>query len=172
MLWFWIHLHHSLHQMQLHPLLPWKVKKSQTLCLMLPMCLQQVLPIWPSLFTMTGRATPLVPLPLSPFLYDFKDPGVWQPNDRQAMKMPDVNKHSGILPSKRTSHSCGQCCLTCHVGWCGLECVGCLMYSGAFHDLRKSCRRRGCGFNHNTETLSIKVWCQNRQLGDVQDFPL
>lgn len=52
----------------------------------------------------------------SPFLYDFKDPGVWQPNDRQAMRMPDVNKHSGILPSKRTSHSCGQCCLTCHVG--------------------------------------------------------
>lgn len=45
--------------------------------------------------------------------------------------------------------------------------LGVLMYSGAFHDLLEGCGERGRVFNHNAGTLSIKVKCQNRQLGDT-----
>lgn len=49
-----------------------------------------------------------------------------------------------------------------------------LMYSGAFYDLLKGCGEGGRVFNHNAEPLSIKVKCQNRQLGDMvsEEFSL
>lgn len=103
------------------------------------MCLEQVLPIWPPLFTLPGRdaASPLRP-------DDFKDPAVPRTTDGQARRLPDVNKHSGILPSKGLSHCCGQCCLTCVM----LDDVAgsvlvVLMYSGAFYDLLKGCGEGG-----------------------------
>lgn len=113
---------------------------SNTLCLILPMCLQQqVLPIWLPLFTLPGRdaASPLRP-------YDFKDPAAARTTDGQARRLPDVNKHSSILPSKRLSHCCGQRCLTCVMSddVAGSALVV-LMYSGAFHDLLKSCGEGG-----------------------------
>lgn len=122
---------------------PW----SNTLCLILPMCLeQQVLPIWPPLFTLPGRdaASPLRP-------DDFKGPGALRTTDGQARRLPDVNKHSSILPSKRLSHCCGQRCLTrVMLDDVAGSVLVVLMYSGAFHDLLKGCEEGGGGVCSST----------------------
>lgn len=45
-----------------------------------------------------------------------KEPIALRITDSRAKRRPDVNKHEGILPSKRLNYCCGQCHLTCHVG--------------------------------------------------------
>lgn len=59
-------------------------------------------------------------------------------------RLPDVNKHWSVLPSKRLSHCCGQRCLACVMSddVAGSALVV-LMYSGAFHDLLKGCGEGG-----------------------------
>lgn len=63
---------------------------------------------------------------------------------QQAKRLPDVNKHSSIFPSKWLNHCCGQCCLTRVMSddVAGSVLVV-LMYGGAFHDLLKSCGEGG-----------------------------
>lgn len=105
--------------------------------LILPMCLKkQVLPICPPLFAPPRRdaASPLCP-------NDFKTP--WRSHNG-ARKLPDVNKHSGVLPSKGPNHCCGQSCLA-HVMLDDVagSVLAVLMYSGASHDLLKSCGEGG-----------------------------
>lgn len=72
-----------------------------------------------------------------------KEPIALRITDSRAKRRPDVNKHKGILPSKRLNYCCGQCHLTCHVGWCEWSALVVLMYSGAFYDLLKDCGEGG-----------------------------
>lgn len=98
---------------------------------------------WTSAANMTAFLhTPRVGFCITAALEDFKDPDLPHQTDGQARRLPDVNKHSCIWPSKGPAHCCGQRCLTCVM----LDDVGgsalvVLMYSGAFHDLLQSCGR-------------------------------
>lgn len=156
-------------QLHAQPLLPLgsKIFPDQTLCLFLPMCLQKNKCCQygrPSRRSLGGTPCAIAPHPVQD---NFKDPREPHTTDRQARRLSDVNKHSGILASKRLKHCCGQCCLTCHVGWCGRECVGCFDVQWCFSWPLKGLWRKGRVFNHNAKSLSIKVKCQNRQLGDM-----
>lgn len=102
-----------------------------------------------------------------------KDPVALHTTDGQAGRLPDVNKHSDILPSKATSHCCGQCCLTCVMladvacgGGGGGCCLVVLMYGGPSCDLLNGCGERVRVFDHSAAPLLIKGKCQNRLLGD------
>lgn len=68
-----------------------------------------------------------------------------------ARRLPDVNKHSSVLPSKGSSHCCGQRCLPCvMLDEMAGNVLAVLMYIGAFRDLL-----RGEGGVCSTTLLSL-----------------
>lgn len=89
-----------------------------------------------------------------------------------ARRLPDVNKHSSVLPSKGSSHCCGQRCLPCvMLDEMAGNVLAVLMYIGAFRDLLRGCGGKGaCVQPHSSAPIDQSR--VSKQFGDAvsEDF--